>query len=367
MIPLKYDNVTPSRPRVVVAMSGGVDSSVAACLLDQQGYDVIGVTMRLWSEDTVNAATGHHQGCCSIEDVEDARRVCQMLDIPHYFMDFQREFSDHVMDYFVSEYQRGRTPHPCIACNDRMKFDFLLQRAKFMDATYVATGHYARIAQDHVDGRYRLLAGVDGAKDQSYVLFNLGQETLANLLFPVGEYTKSEIREIAKGAGLPVAGKPDSQEICFIPQGDYREFLRKRLTPQPGDIVNASGDVLGSHKGIEYYTVGQRRGLGLATGDPLFVIRLDAAERQVVVGTEDELLQREVRVGGVRFVRGDAPEGPRPVTAKIRYNAPAVPACLEARGDEAVLHLDTPQRAVTPGQAAVFYDGDEVLGGGFIQ
>jgi tRNA-specific 2-thiouridylase len=367
MIPSTQDNITPSRQRVVVAMSGGVDSSVAACLLHQQGYDVIGVTMRLWSEDTVNAATGNHQGCCSIEDVEDARRVCQLLDIPHYFMDFQQEFSDHVMDYFVSEYERGRTPHPCIACNDKMKFDFLLQRAKFMDAAYVATGHYARIAQDKADGRYRLLAGVDGSKDQSYVLFNLGQETLANLLFPVGEYTKVEIRDIAREAGLPVANKPDSQEICFIPQGDYREFLRTRLTPQPGDIVNASGDVLGSHKGIEYYTVGQRRGLGLTGADPLFVIKLDAVERQVVVGTEAELLQSDVRVGGVRFVGGVAPEGPRPVTAKIRYNAPAVAASLEAYGNEAVLRLDTPQRAVTPGQAAVFYDGDEVLGGGFIQ
>ena len=261
MISSKMDNIAPSPQRVVVAMSGGVDSSVAACLLHQQGYDVIGVTMRLWSEDTINASTGNHQGCCSIEDVEDARRVCQLLGIPHYFMDFQREFSDHVMDYFVSEYERGRTPHPCIACNDKMKFDFLLQRAKFMDATYVATGHYARISQDKADGQYRLLAGIDGSKDQSYVLFNLGQETLANLLFPVGEYTKAEIRDIAREAGLPVANKPDSQEICFIPQGDYREFLRTRLTPQPGDIVNASGDVLGSHKGIEYYTVGQRRGL----------------------------------------------------------------------------------------------------------
>jgi len=364
-IPMQQ-NSSDKRPRVVVAMSGGVDSSVAAVLLEQQGYSVIGVTMRLWSQDTINAATGHHQGCCSVEDVEDARRVCQILGVPHYFLDFQNEFSAHVMDYFVAEYQRGRTPHPCIACNDRLKFDFLIDRADFMGAQFVATGHYARISYDQECDSYSLLKGVDSHKDQSYVLFNLDQYKLSKVLFPVGWYTKSEIRQIAINANLPVANKPDSQEICFIPQGDYREFLRTRLEPQPGDIVNVEGSVLGRHKGIEYYTVGQRRGLGLNTNEPLFVIRLDAEKRQVVVGTEAQLSQTEVHVGGIHFVSGMAPMQLESVTAKIRYSASAVPGVLEVFDKEGLLHLSSPQRAVTPGQAAVFYRGDEVIGGGFI-
>ena len=357
---------TASGPRVVVAMSGGVDSSVAAWLLHRQGYEVIGVTMRLWSADD-SAITPDHQGCCSVEDVADARRVCQLIGAPHYFLSFEREFRAHVMDYFVAEYQRGRTPHPCIACNDRVKFDFLLQRARFMEADYVATGHYARIQRDASSGHHRLLKGVDAGKDQSYVLFNLTQETLASVLFPVGEYTKEEIRSMAHEARLPVAGKPDSQEICFIPQGDYREFLRGRVEPQPGELVDTQGRTVGTHPGIEFFTVGQRRGLGVATGDRRFVVRVEPDTRRVVLGTADDLLQDRVRVARVNYVSGAAPAGPLPVTAKLRYMAPASPAILRSTGQEAVLDFEMPQRAVTPGQAAVFYNGDELLGGGFIE
>ena len=353
-------------PGVVVAMSGGVDSSVAALLLRRHGYGVIGVTMRLWSQEEHGAMPGN-KGCCSVEDVEDARRVCQLLGVPHYVLNCEREFRRHVIDYFMAEYARGRTPHPCIACNDRLKFDFLIQRASLMGADSVATGHYARVRPGPEPGPVRLLKGVDSQKDQSYVLFNLTQETLAHLMLPVGEYSKRRVRDLAAEAGLPVAAKPDSQEICFIPHGDYRRFLREQATPQPGEMVDTTGRVLGTHPGIEFFTVGQRRGLGMASGRRLFVVRVEADTRRVVLGTEEELLQDRVRLSRVNHLSGAGPETPQAVTAKLRYLAPAMPATLEPRGREAVLHFDAPQRAVTPGQAAVFYRGDELLGGGFIE
>ena len=355
---------SPSKPRVVVAMSGGVDSSVAAYLLDRDGYDVIGVTMRLWTADDPEV-TPDHQGCCSIDDIEDARRVCQTVGIPHYVMDVQREFREHVMGYFIAEYQRGRTPHPCIACNDRIKFDFLMKRAESMDATFVATGHYARIGLDERTGERELLRGVDAGKDQSYVLFGLSQEQLGHVLLPVGGYTKGEIRALAAEGGLHLADKADSQEICFIPQGDYREFLGKHLVSRPGDFVDAAGIVLGRHEGIERFTVGQRRGLGVASNDKLFVTAVEPQTARVVLGPASDLLRRGVRVGDVRYV-GGAPSGRTPVTAKIRYNGRDMPGMLEPAGAVATLWFDEPQRAITPGQAAVFYDGDRVLGGGFI-
>ncbi len=355
------------KPRVVVAMSGGVDSSVAAYLLHREGYDVIGVTMRLWSADD-HAITPDHQGCCSIDDIEDARRVCQTIGVPHYVLNVEREFRTHVIDYFVSEYQRGRTPHPCIACNDRIKFDFLLNRATALDADFVATGHYARTAS--TGGAHHLLRGVDSEKDQSYVLFGLTQRQLAHVLLPVGHHTKAGIRELAVEAGLHLAGKADSQEICFIPQDDYRAFLRERVTPQPGELVDTAGRVLGEHPGIEFFTVGQRRGLGVSTGERLFVTRVDADTGRVVLGSEADLMHRSVRVESVNYIGESVASGPvRPVRvdAKIRYNARALPATLEPDGCDAVLRFDEPQRAIAPGQAAVFYDGDEVIGGGFIQ
>ena len=378
--------------RVAAAMSGGVDSSVAACLLSREGYDVIGVTMRLWDSDA-DGVSPEHQGCCSIQDIEDARRVCRTLGIPHYVMDARREFREHVIGYFVEEYRRGRTPHPCIACNDRIKFDFLLRRAAMMDADYVATGHYARIVPDedgpdddgardddgpdddaNAGGGWTLRRGVDAGKDQSYVLFGLGQEQLARTLLPVGGFSKAEIRDLARDAGLHLADKADSQEICFIPSGDYRQFLRSEGGSEPGEIVDAAGRVVGAHEGVAFYTVGQRRGigvtaqaLGLPDGEKAYVTAVDPASRRVVVGGSADLLRRTAYVEGARYVAGEPPDAPARVDVKIRYNGPAVPATLRPDGASgAELRFDEPQRAVTPGQAAVFYAGDRVLGGGYI-
>ena len=355
-----------SKGRVIVAMSGGVDSSVAALLLKREGYEVIGVTMRLWGLDREDVPQANKR-CCSVEDVEDARQVCSVLGAPHYFQNFEREFQSHVVDYFVQEYDRGRTPHPCLACNDKIKFDFLLRRAMFLDADYIATGHYARIRND--GGQYRLLKGVDASKDQSYVLFTLKQQELARLLLPVGEYPKSEIRELAAEAGLPVAAKPDSQEICFIPDGDYRKFVGERTEPTPGDFIDQDGNVLGQHPGIQFFTVGQRRRLGLNgnTGKPLFVTRILPETHQIVLGSVKDLDERQLWASRVTFVGDKIPSTQMEVTAKIRYNAGASTATLTPRGDWAEIRFDEPQRAVTPGQAVVFYRHDEVLGGGIIE
>ena len=364
--------------RVAAAMSGGVDSSVAAYLLSRDGYDVIGVTMRLWDSDA-DGVSPEHQGCCSIQDIEDARRVCRTIGIPHYVMDARREFREHVIGYFVEEYRRGRTPHPCIACNDRIKFDFLMRRAAMLDADFVATGHYARVVP-HVDGDdgngggWTLRRGVDAGKDQSYVLFGLGQEQLARTLLPVGGFSKAEIRDLAREAGLHLADKADSQEICFIPSGDYREFLRGEGGSEPGEIVDGAGRVVGAHEGVAFHTVGQRRGigvtaqaLGLPEGEKVYVTAVDSASRRVVVGGSADLLRQTAYVDGARYVAGEPPREPLRVDVKIRYNGAAVSATLrpdDAGGAE--LRFDEPQRAVTPGQAAVFYDGDRVVGGGYI-
>jgi tRNA-specific 2-thiouridylase len=356
-------------PRVVVAMSGGVDSSVAAYLLTKEGYDVIGVTMRLWVAENDEDITEDHQGCCSIEDIEDARLVCQTIGIPHYVMNVQDEFRKHVMDYFVEEYANGRTPHPCIACNDRIKFDFLMRRAEMMDAQYLATGHYARVVADEVTGERSLLKGMDDSKDQAYVLYGLNASLLERVLLPVGWHSKQRIRELAVEAGLHLANKKDSQEICFIPKGDYREFIQKRMEPHPGQIVHVDGRVLGDHKGIEFFTVGQRRGLGITPNAPvterLFVTNVDPESQRVTVGPEEALYQRDVRVMGVNYIGGKPPSEPLQVTAKIRYNGLVAPALLSPGPDRlATLRFDEPQRAVAPGQAAVFFDGDRVIGGG---
>ena len=350
--------------RAVVAMSGGVDSSVAALLLHREGYDVIGVTMKLYDIDQADLPE-YYRGCCTLDDVEDARAVCRILGVPHYVMNVQREFRAFVIDYFRREYENGRTPHPCIACNDKIKFSFLAQRARMLQAAYVATGHYARVESDGPD-RWALRRGADADKDQSYVLFGMRQEQLAATLMPVGCYPKPEIRRLAEEAGFPNADKPDSQDICFIPTGDYREFLRERTDERPGDIVDADGNVLGQHEGIQYFTVGQRRGLGLSGGPPRFVIRLEPDTRQVVIGSETDLYQDTLYADPVSWVSGVPPVGPVDVTVKIRYKFAEAPATVIAVGGGALVRFREPQRAITPGQAAVFYQGDTVLGGGAI-
>ncbi len=356
-----------SKGRVIVAMSGGVDSSVAALLLQRQGYDVVGVTMRLWTEERDDLPPLSKR-CCSVEDIDDARRVCQIIGAPHYVQNFEREFQQHVVDYFVREYERGRTPHPCLACNDKIKFDFLLRCAMFLEADYIATGHYARIERE--DGRLRLLKGLDANKDQSYVLFTLTQAEMERLLLPVGDYPKDEIRSLASEAGLPVADKPDSQDICFIPDGDYRKFVGQRSAPQPGEMVDAGGRLLGTHPGVQFFTIGQRRGLGLdgGPGKPLHVIKIDAAANRVVLGPEDQLYAPRLWASGVSFTSGRVFEsGPLAVTAKIRYKASEFPAEVTPHGEWAEILFREPQRAVTPGQAVVFYQGDEMIGGGIIE
>ena len=344
-------------------MSGGVDSSVAALLLQRQGYDVVGVTMKLYSLDQADLPD-YYRGCCTVDDVEDARIVCHRLGIPHYVLNVQREFQDHVIDYFCSEYQQGRTPHPCIACNDKIKFNFLATRASVLDARYVATGHYARIEPGSQG--YALKKGLDAAKDQSYVLFGMGQEELGRTLMPVGGYSKDGIRQLALEADFPNAEKPDSQDICFIPFGDYKAFLEERIATTGGDIVDQEGNVLGQHRGIEFFTVGQRRGLGITGIDPLYVLRLDSDSNQVVVGPESALYRDRLTVSRVNYVAGTPPSEPVPVKVKIRYKFEETSAVLHPQSEGALVCFEEPQRAITPGQAAVFYQGDTVLGGGFI-
>jgi len=349
---------------VVVAMSGGVDSSAGAAILKKEGYEVIGVTMRLWTEGN-GGSPAPHRRCCSLEEVEDARRVCQVLDIPFYVLNFEPQFRTYVVDYFCQEYLRGRTPNPCLACNRWIKFDFLFNRALTLGADYLATGHYARIKQHNES--YILLKGIDSAKDQSYVLYNLGQKELKHLLFPLGMYTKSEARRIAQETGLPVWDKTESQEICFVTDGDYHHFLSERSLTQPGDIVDTEGKVLGRHSGIGFYTVGQRRGLGLVAHKPLYVLSIEPDSNRVVVGGNEQLLRNELIASEVSYVSGEPPQEPMDVTAKIRYKSPEEKAKLYPQGRQARLIFEEAQRAITPGQAVVFYSGDVVLGGGIIE
>jgi tRNA-specific 2-thiouridylase len=345
-------------------MSGGVDSSVAAALLVEQGYEVLGVTMRLWTEEDASAAR-HHRRCCSVEDADDARAAADVLGIRHYILNMEREFLESVVGRFVEEYSLGRTPNPCLSCNQHVKFRPLLERALALGADYLATGHYARITNE--DGCYHLRTAVDSAKDQSYVLYTLGQHELSRTLFPAGGYRKEEIRRMARRWGLPNAEKPDSADICFIPSGNYRAFVRERAPGRPGAIIDTSGNLIGRHEGIVEYTVGQRRRIpARGGGEPLFVLDIDPRTGAVTVGGQAELLAGGLVAEDIHFCDGQPPAGEIEVRARIRYRSEPVPATLSLRGKRAEVRFREPQRAVTPGQAAVFYDGDRVLGGGTI-
>ena len=346
---------------VVVAMSGGVDSSVTAALLLREGYDVVGVTMRLWSDDSPASALAG--GCCVL-GADDARAVCATLGIRHYVLNFEQEFEEEVVEYFCRDYERGRTPNPCLACNDRLKFNTLLERTAQMGADYLATGHYARIRAG--SGGWELLRGADPEKDQSYALFTVGQAELSRLLFPLGEHRKREVRDLARELGLPVADKRDSYDICFVPNDDYRSFLAGRVRQEPGEIRDTTGRVLGMHDGLGGYTVGQRRGLGVALGERRYVVGLDRSANVVTIGGEDELLSSGLRAQDLRWVSGEAPAGEAPMEAQVRYRAPAVPAVVRVENDWASVRFRERQRAITPGQAVVFYEGERVLGGGII-
>ncbi|HXG36846.1 MAG TPA: tRNA 2-thiouridine(34) synthase MnmA [Dehalococcoidia bacterium] len=353
-----------AKPRVIVAMSGGVDSSVAAALLLQQGHEVIGVTMRLWTEEDYSAPRFHRQ-CCSVEDTADARAACDALGIPHYVLNFEREFASGVVDYFVEEYSRGRTPNPCLACNDKVKFRPLLDYAMALGANYLATGHYARIRRERES--FQLWKALDPHKDQSYVLYTLGQDELSRTLFPVGEFSKDKIRRIAHEHALPNADKPDSADICFIPGGNYRAFVRQRVSAQPGRIIDTAGKEVGVHQGVVDFTIGQRRGLPARGGSPpYFVVDIDPESNTVVVGEFEELRSSSVLVEGLNFISGETPVGDIEVEARVRYRTQAAPAVLRVGDGVGEVRFLEPQRAVTPGQAIVFYQGERVLGGGTI-
>ena len=352
--------------RVVIAMSGGVDSSAAAGLLAERGYDVVGVMMRLWTED--DGCGGRHNRCCTPDQMADARRVADRLGIPFYVVDMREAFKARVVDPFIDGYAAGLTPNPCLNCNRHIRFGSLLNQAMALDADYLATGHYARVQQAD-DGSYQLLKGIDPAKDQSYVLSVMTQAQLARVMFPVGAFTKAEIRQMAEALGIHTARKAESQDLCFLADGDYRGFLERHApgAAVPGPIVNRQGERLGTHTGLPHYTVGQRKGLGISAPTPLYVIEADAATNTLVVGGREELGHSALIAQHVNWIAGAPPPEPIRAMVKVRYRAHEAVATVTPTGDTtARVDFDAPVRDITPGQGAVFYEGEVCLGGGII-
>jgi tRNA-specific 2-thiouridylase len=371
-------NPMPESCTIAVAMSGGVDSSVVAAMLRAEGHPVVGLTMQLWNQRRLAGQEGMPEAvqgrCCSIDDVYDARRVAETLNIPYYVVNQEQRFERDVVQPFVQEYLSGRTPIPCSLCNNHLKFDQLLVTARQIGAERLATGHYARVEFDKISCRWLLKRPADTSKDQTYFLFGLTQEQLSRCMFPLGGMTKPQVRELARQHGLALAEKPDSQEICFVPGGDYKRFIDAYLGEQgeslpdtSGEIVTTSGEAIGEHSGIHQFTIGQRKGIGVATGSPLYVIQIRGDKREVVVGSGEELMTRALRARDLNLISVAELREPMRITCKIRNRHEGAPAILEPAGtDEVVVTFDEPQRAVTPGQAAVFYDGDIVVGGGWI-
>jgi tRNA-uridine 2-sulfurtransferase len=352
------------KTRVVIGLSGGVDSSAAASLLIEQGYDVVGITLKLWPQDCISRA---EDKCCGPQAVMDARAVSHKLGIPYYLIDEAADFQKQVIGYFAEEYKAGRTPNPCVVCNERLKFGNLINRARQLGAEYIATGHFARIEKR--GDRYLLKRGRDPKKDQSYFLFSLRQDQLARALFPLGDLTKSDTRQIARESHLKTADKEESMEICFVPDKNYGQFLQdaRLVEKHRGNIVDLDGRVVGQHDGIEFYTIGQRKGLGISSPRPLYVVDLDPANNRVIVGDESALERSEFRVERCNWIPFATPPESLEATAKIRYNHPGTPATIKPSADGgATVRLHVPQRAITPGQACVFYDDDLVVGGGWI-
>jgi tRNA-uridine 2-sulfurtransferase len=368
----------PQPGLVAVAMSGGVDSSTVAAVLLQQGHPIVGLTMQLWNQRRLPELQGDRPAqhrCCSLDDVYDAKRVAQHLDFPHYVVNFERQFEERVIRPFVQQYLAGRTPIACTNCNTDVKFEPLLRMARQIGAERLATGHYARIRKNARTGRFELLRARDDSKDQSYFLWGLTQEQLSRSDFPLGELSKEEVRALARRVNLPVAEKPESMELCFVPNGNYVQFIHaysredgKPLNDQEGDIVTEDGTVLGRHTGVHNYTIGQRKGLGFTTGKPIYVLAIDPEKNRVVVGEDDALRAAAFEVEGVNWISIEEPSAPLRADVKIRHKHQPAPATVEALlENRARITFDEPQRAITPGQAAVFYEGDVVLAGGWIR